>query len=363
MSDFLEQLRAGVRLCQMLGKRVLVGVSGGADSVALLRGLMSIANDTQLQIHVGHFDHNLRETAKPDADWVRALAATHGVPIDSECAGSFAAAEESARGLRYAFFQLAANRMGCEVVALAHTANDQAETVLHHIIRGTGLPGLCGIPQRRRLSSALEVVRPMLSMTRDDVIGYLKQIDQDFRVDETNQDTKYTRNRIRHNLLPQLRTELNVCVDAALRGLADQATAVVEWMDDAAEDVLAKSLVDCTVGQSSDAGLGVAVDDLTSIADACRLDCRALAGLKPVIVRHVFVRLWARLNWPRKRMSSRDWSRLATLVQTESAAENLPGNVDARRRGHLLVLRRKPIGVARIREQASDPDLNAGESD
>ncbi|MDA1015464.1 MAG: tRNA lysidine(34) synthetase TilS [Planctomycetota bacterium] len=320
MPSFLDELRAGVFRCEMPGKRVLVGVSGGADSVALLRGLLALSRDANLQLHVGHFDHCLRDASAGDAEWVRELAETHATPCDSTSATPFSRAEESARDLRYAYFGSAAVRMRCEVVALAHTVDDQAETVLHHIIRGTGLPGLCGIPERRPLSASVAVVRPMRSVTREQVLAYLQEVGQDYRIDETNQDVQYTRNRIRHQLLPQLRTDFNGNVDSALYGLAEQAAAVVAWMDDLADEYLARSLI--------------------TTDSTCRLDCRELKSLKPILVRHMLVRLWSRLNWPRKRMGSADWSRLAALVQTENAVENLPGNIDARRRGHLLVLRR-----------------------
>jgi tRNA(Ile)-lysidine synthase len=217
------------------GETVVVGVSGGPDSMALLHLLKHLARDPdwRLTLHVAHFNHRLRGTAaEEDAAFVQAAADDLSLPctIDSRDISALAdeeggSVEEVARRERYAFFERVCIQVGAQVVAVAHHADDQAETVLHRILRGTGIRGLCGIRPSRQLSptSPVRLIRPLLRWHRQALLDYLDDNGIPYREDETNLQNVSLRNRIRNVLLPQLEGEVNPQVRDALIRLAEQA--------------------------------------------------------------------------------------------------------------------------------------------
>jgi tRNA(Ile)-lysidine synthase len=193
------------------GLRVAVAVSGGADSVALLRALIDAAPEIGLVLSVAHLHHGIRGAdADADADFVATLAAGHGLAFHRKDVNAPAAAranretlEEAARNLRYGWFdELLASGL-VDAVATAHTLDDQAETVLHKLLRGAWTEGLSGIhPVLTRPHGT--VIRPLLGVRRLEIEASLSRIGQSWREDLTNADTVYTRNRLRHELLPAL---------------------------------------------------------------------------------------------------------------------------------------------------------------
>ena len=191
---FLAQLAAAIEGLGLRGASILVGVSGGADSVSLLRGLHALADQAGLRIVAAHLNHGMRPgAAERDAAWAGELCERLGLPIAIESVDVLAHAkdqrlglEEAARSLRYQFFDRAARQENCTHVAVAHTADDQVETVLHHLFRGTGLAGLRGMLPKRPLSDGLTLVRPLLSIRRAQIEAWLAEIGQDFRTDSTN---------------------------------------------------------------------------------------------------------------------------------------------------------------------------------
>ena len=191
------------------GDRIAVGVSGGADSVALLRFLAQVSGQFGWRLTVCHVHHGLRGTeADRDEQFVRELAGQLGLPyavrhIDAAALAleNHLSVEEAGRDARYAFFAETAGEGGR--IATAHTLDDTIETVLMNLIRGTGLHGLCGIPRIRG-----NIVRPLLDVTRAEVEEYLALLGQPYCTDSTNLSDDYTRNRVRHDILPRLR-ELN----------------------------------------------------------------------------------------------------------------------------------------------------------
>ena len=326
----LPQLEAGLLRSAALGTNVLVAVSGGADSVALLRGLLHLRETHRLKVRAAHLNHQLRGAeADADAEWVAELCRRFEVPCDIETAPVGALAEQTRRGLeetareaRYEFLDATATRHGCDVVAVAHTADDQAETVLHHILRGTGLTGLRGMEWSRNLGDSTRLIRPMLSIWRTEVEQYLAELGQEFRQDVTNQDVSLTRNRLRHDLLPRLEQDFNSRVREHLCQLAEQAAGCEEAMHIAADTLLDAALLD-----QSELVVRLRRDALTQIS-------RPLA-------REVFVRLWQRVNWTRQSMAFTHWDRLVDFVQSEQpAAIDLPGPVSVRRRANMIVLQR-----------------------
>jgi len=209
------------------GERVGVGVSGGPDSVLLLEFMRHLKGELGLTLSIVHFNHHLRG-AESDADerFVRSLAEAHGLEFLREEAEVAEIArkrhrnlEAAARELRYQFFFSLVNSGRLNKVATAHTATDQAETVLLKLLRGTGTRGLGGI------YPVLEgnVVRPFLTLTREEVERELKNRRLDFRVDSSNRDVRFRRNKIRLELLPLLRRDFNPEVVTLLKELADRA--------------------------------------------------------------------------------------------------------------------------------------------
>jgi len=191
---------------------ILVGVSGGADSLALMDSLHRLG----YPMAVAHLDHALRPESASDADFVRQKAAELGVPFVSERVAVRTVAkdeklslEEAARNVRYRFLFKQARLSNAQAVAVAHHADDQVETVLMHFLRGAALPGLSGMPYRRRLPAwdeHIPLVRPLLGMRREEIESFVATQGVDVREDLSNRDTTYFRNRLRHELIPELET-------------------------------------------------------------------------------------------------------------------------------------------------------------
>ena len=209
------------------GDRIAVGVSGGADSVALLRFLAVLREEYRWELIVCHIHHGLRGAeADRDEQFVRELAGQLGLPyavrhIDAAALAleNHLSVEEAGRNARYAFFAETAGEGGR--IATAHTLDDTIETVLMNLIRGTGLHGLCGIPRIRG-----NIVRPLLDVTRAEVEEYLALLGQPYCTDSTNLSNDYTRNRVRHDILPRLR-ELNPNFTGAMARMLPQLAA--QW--------------------------------------------------------------------------------------------------------------------------------------
>ena len=190
-----------------VGGRVLCALSGGPDSVAMTHALCALAPELGLTVAAAHFAHGLRpEAAAAEQTLCRTLCERLHIPLfcGSGDTAAYAAAqgcsaEEAARHLRYAFLQQTAADWKADCIATGHHRGDQAETVLFHLSRGTGLAGLRGIPSRRE-----NIIRPMLDTPRGDILTYLTEHGLDWAVDQTNTDESLSRNRIRHQVLPQL---------------------------------------------------------------------------------------------------------------------------------------------------------------
>ena len=237
---------------------VVLGVSGGADSMALLHLLAGLNQtlDWQLKLHVAHLNHQLRGTeAEKDAAFVQAAADSLSLPcaVDSRDIAQLSqdesiGIEEMARRERYAFFERVCLTTGAGVVAVGHHADDNAETILYRVLRGTGLRGLVGIPRNRPLSqgSDARVVRPLLRYTREELRNYLADAGVAFREDRTNESGDSTRNRIRNVLLPQLESEVNPQVRDALIRLGEQAQWVDEYLGETVHRTFASLIISRT---------------------------------------------------------------------------------------------------------------------
>ena len=308
---------------------VVLAVSGGADSVAMLRAMAALKtrHGGRGQLYVAHLNHGLRgSAADADEGWLRSLCERLKLMLEIERIDVSAIAAEqgdgweaAARSARYDFLRTAAERVGGRFVVTAHTASDQVETVVHRVLRGTGIEGLAGMVVARPLTPSISLVRPMLTLTRDDVLKYLTAIRQDFCTDATNQDTQWTRNRLRHELLPHLCERYNQQVDAALLRLAAQAGEAQQVIAELAA-TLAKKCIDAK-------------------SSKVKVDCVPLRGQPAIVVREVFKSAWRQACWGEQSMGFDEWQQLAALAAGEGLQMfNLPGGRRAQRDGQFVVV-------------------------
>ncbi len=318
-----EELTAlGVR-----NSRLLVAVSGGPDSVGLCRILFDLRSDFALDLFLGHVNHGLRPgAAQEDEDFVRDLAYQLGLPFlyrklapsDRQLTQRRKTVEEWARDSRYAALTEMARECAARFLATGHTADDQAETVLLRIIRGTGIAGLTGIPVRRSLATDLDLIRPALRLRRGAIISWLDSIGQGYRIDSMNEDPAFTRNRIRHEVLPLLH-EINPRVEEAICRLSSAAAEVMAVLDPLTAEL----------GQRA-----VLYNDGKKVI----LSAPALQRAPGMLVRELFRQLWAENNWPQQQMGLEEWVRLESLVFAQEGSFDLPGSLRARRFGGTLVV-------------------------
>ena len=224
------------------GARLVVAVSGGPDSLALLHSLHRLQDETAFDLHGAHLDHGLRgEASAADARFVAQTFRNMGIPLTSGSADVEAhrarrrmSLEEAAREVRYDFLARVAKERNAAAVALGHTADDQAETVLMHVVRGSGLAGLAGMQPfgcRSISGSELLLLRPLLAVTREDTLAYCRALGLEPRLDESNRSPDMTRNRVRMELMPLLQ-ELNPQARNAILRLSAAARQQISHLDE-----------------------------------------------------------------------------------------------------------------------------------
>jgi tRNA(Ile)-lysidine synthase len=231
------------------GAAVVVGVSGGADSAALLAVLRRLAAMPArgYRLTAAHLNHALRPDAQADADFVADLARRWGIPcvvgrreVAAEARAAGQGIEQAAREARYEFLTQTAKAAGASHVAVAHHADDNVETILYRVVRGTHLRGLAGISASRGLGdSGIALVRPLLERKRVEIEEFCRAEALAWCADSTNADTSYRRNFIRHDLLPLLRSRLNRRADEALLRLAQAAAGAEDVLSSLARAALA----------------------------------------------------------------------------------------------------------------------------
>lgn len=227
------------------GERLIVGISGGPDSTALLRLLTSLRSEFRLRITAAHFDHRLRtrEEANGDREFIERLCRSQRVSlltgagdVKRRSRKEGETIEEAARNLRYQFLGREAKRAGVTAVVVGHTLDDRAETVLLHLLRGSGLDGLAAMPPRSSwpFGSGPDVARPLLNITRREVERYCEELGLEPRRDPTNDLPVATRNRLRSELMPVLRS-FNPKAGQALARLADSVAGDSAYLDQLAD--------------------------------------------------------------------------------------------------------------------------------
>ena len=255
------------------GARVLVGLSGGSDSVALTRLLVDLAEGGEFTVAgVAHLNHRLRVSADRDESFCRRFAERRGLPIVVEAADvrSYArshalSVEDAARRLRYAFLERVAADIGADRIAVGHTQDDQAETFLLKLMRGAGLTGLAGIYPRRGA-----VIRPLLEVTDIDLRAYLASEGERWVEDESNDDLDNPRNRVRHRILPELDRAAGGSTHPAIARAAAVIREDGQWLDELSDERFR------TLATETEAGL--------------ELDGRGLTETPPPVLRRVLLR-------------------------------------------------------------------------
>ena len=311
---------------------VLVAVSGGPDSMALLRCLLSVKQQVggKGELLVGHVNHQLRgASALADQQWLQQECESLGLPLIVRAGNVREAAsaegdglEAAARAERYRLLVEMAERRGARYLAVGHHREDQIETVLFRLFRGTGLRGLCGMPRTRTLAPSVTLVRPLLDCQRELLRAFLAEMGQSYRVDQSNSDTNLTRNWIRHCLLPQLRSRVNTDVSSALWRTMGQLTLVEQAVVGVAQQILART--DCTV----------------EARQGFSLSTMPLAAEPDYLVAEVMRAAWRSAALPEQGMTQDSWQQLAAVALGRQVGPvTLPGNISAFVESGQLVLK------------------------
>jgi tRNA(Ile)-lysidine synthase len=332
--SLLRAVEATIRQHHMLdqGVGVVVGVSGGPDSVALLHLLSRLSPRWSLRLVVAHLNHKLRgPAADAEADFVATLASGLGVPCETSAqdVARFASnhrlsIQEAARAVRYAFYDEVASAHSASRIALGHHAGDNAESILIHLFRGTGPLGLSGIPPVREE----RIIRPLLDVTRRQILTFLEDQGLPYVEDSSNADLKYLRNRIRHELLPELKKHYNPNIDAALSRLSSILRDEEHFWNHQVEQAFQDSR-------------------LEQGADGVCLSAAVLRHLHPALLRRVVRKAIAALLGNLRRLDHAHVEAVSSLITAPSHS------------GHLHL----PLGVrvlragARVRFSLAGPDV------
>ncbi len=344
---WLEKLAETIRERNLMarGSGVVAAVSGGADSVAMLAILRGLAarDEFAWRLVVAHLNHQIRPDADQDEAFVAGLAGRWGLPfvsarrdVPAEAAQQGATLEEAARNARYEFLLDAAMKNNCSCVAVAHHADDNAETILHRIVRGTHLRGLAGMSASRELGPGVQLVRPLLETTRQEIEAYLERNNLTWRTDTTNADTAFSRNCIRHEILPLLGKTLNPRVKDALLRLASSAGNVEAFLDGLAREAFDKATVRLPDGREA-------------------LSVQSLV-LQPGVLRsHVLRLALERAGVGMQHVGAEQLGQLCSLVEDDGpSAVCLAGGYSVRREGLFLVIQQ---GQATTQEGIAETPL------
>jgi tRNA(Ile)-lysidine synthase len=317
----LEKVKKTLRDHHLLARHdtVLIGVSGGPDSVALLYILYLLKEQYWLKLHIAHLDHSLRRSSAKDKKFVIGLAKKLALPVTAARVklNSRGSPEEAARQARLEFFLRVAKKIKAKKIALGHNRDDQAETVLMRIIRGTGLYGLAGILPKRQIFG-LTFIRPLIETSRREIELFLKKKKLEFRIDETNLKNLYLRNKIRNCLLPLLEKHYNKNIKGVLCNMAESAGLDYDYLN--------------------------AVADKWQKRRGPKLKIKPLVGLHPAIRRLVLRLRIASLRGNTRRLDFRHIREIEDLLcqRPVNSIVNLPQGISAvKKRRYLSIYKQK----------------------
>ena len=332
------------------GELVVVGVSGGPDSVALLHVLSELSTRYGFNLHIAHLNHGFRGgTATEDARFVENLAKDLRLPVTSEAwdVKSYVkrhrlTPQEGAREQRYDFFLKIAREQGASKIALAHHKDDQVETFLFRLIRGAGLEGLSGMPVIRELDQGIHIIRPLLQVSKKEILNYLTRRELTYRLDHTNEESVYMRNKIRNCLIPEME-KLNPQVCDQIFETTQTLQAEHQYLDALAEKEFDNALVEPVGNQVT----------LPTYDELC-LELQTLQALSVPLLTRVLLkslRSTYKNRVHQENINKNHLKNLADLVRYNGGTRvNLPGNfwgyLDKRRCGEgmegVLVLSLNP---------------------
>jgi tRNA(Ile)-lysidine synthase len=241
-TPFHARLHRTLKERRLLGKgqSVLVAVSGGQDSLCLIKLLLDLQPKWNWQLAIVHCDHRWRSDSQANAAFVKELARSWQLPFYLKTTDQILTCEATARTWRYECFQTIAHQ-NHSAIATGHTASDRAETLLYNLLRGSGADGLQALSWRRFLSPNLALIRPLLNTTRAETAQFCHDSHLQIWEDSTNQDVTYARNRIRQELLPYLQTHFNPQAEQNLAQTAELLTAEVEYLEKIASELREKA--------------------------------------------------------------------------------------------------------------------------
>ena len=334
-----RQVSAAIRRAGFADNACLVvACSGGPDSTALLRCLHRLRDEYSLSLHVAHLNHDFRGAeADHDAAFVQVLADGLGLPcsIDKQDPIAYqrergvSSFEQAAREMRYSFLASVAGTVGAGAIVLGHTADDQAETVLLHLLRGSGLHGLRGMSELGgwpwpEPKPGPRLFRPMLGVGKDETAGYCEAIGQTFRQDSGNYMWRFTRNRVRLDLVPRLSRDYNPRVRDALARLSRAAAEQVDYIE----------------GELASRWNEIAYEDGESVA----FSAGALAGLHPALQRQALRRAYATAAGDSRTLVDAHLEAMLSLLHRRRGGRslNLPRGVWADLQGGVLRVARRP---------------------
>lgn len=315
--DIIQKTKKSIARYSLIntGDRVLVGVSGGPDSVALLHILNKLRYELGINLSVIHVNHQLRKSADTDQKFVQDLCTSLNIPcavlkLNMKNIKEKGSLEEIARKKRFDAFIRIAGANKANVIALAHHQDDLAETVLMRILRGTGLLGLRGILPKRKFNR-LQVIRPFLDIPKRDIDIFLKKSKIKYRIDPTNKQTCFFRNKIRLELLPKLKKNYNNNISEVLAHLADNIAVDYDYLHNQGQKSLKK------------------LNMLTQRKNQIQLSLAPLKKLHPSLLRIVIRLSIEQLKGDMKRLTLNHINEVEDLIHNRPAGAivNLTGGI------------------------------------
>ena len=288
MNNFEEEILTTIKDNNLIqnGEKILLGVSGGPDSIAMLSALYEIQKEKiiDFNIYVAHINHGIRENAKIDEEFVKEFCKKRDIEcfvlktnIKEIAKKNKKGIEETGREIRYKFFEEIRDKTSADKIAIAHNKKDNAETIIMNILRGTGISGLCGMELIQN-----NYIRPLLYETREKIEEYLKDKKIEPRIDETNFENEYTRNKIRNIVLPYIQKEFNPNFINAL----DRLSVIVKEENDYLEKITNQTYKDILVEENLKPEKDVyKLEDLPTII----LDLKKFCNLDKVIQKRIIL--------------------------------------------------------------------------